>query len=246
MPRKKTNRPRTSARANARASARSMQSVVVNVGTKPAPRRRQRAQPLKRLQSAPVVMQLPLMINTQAHTTGQPFQPVSAMLAPPLSAPSPSQIAQNEQFRKARVDALKPTSVTAQPPVPPVPSQIAPDEQFWRVAEFVDPETGFAKWGQAEPVSPPQRAVPSSLEDEFERLDLTARAEPFAGATSSAAAAAAGVPGERARGLTSTERDRRDRPLAMARFPHLTIKEALKMYRAELRGEKAATAAPGP
>ena len=235
MPRKKTSRPRTSARANARASARSMQSVVVNVGTKPTPRRRQRT--LKSAQtSAPVVTQLPpLMINTQAHTTGQPFQPVSAMLAPPLSAPSPSQI--------ARVDGLKPTSVTAQPPVPPVPSQIAQDAQFWRVGEFVDPETGFAKWGQAEPQSPPQRAVPSSLEDEFERLDLTARAEP---ATSSAAAAAAGVPGERARGLSSTDRDRRDRPLAMARFPDLTIKEALKMYRAEQRGEKAATAAPGP
>jgi hypothetical protein len=237
MPRKKTSRPRTSARANARASARSMQSVVVNVGTKPAPRRRQRT--LKSAQTsapAPTVMQLPpLMINTQAHTTGQPFQPVSAMLAPPLSSPS--------QF--ARVDGLKPTSVTAQPPV-------AQDEQPNRpprvgAGEFVDPETGFAKWGQAEPQSPPQRAVPSSLEDQFERLDLTARPEPRAEpATSSAAAAAAGVPGERARGLTSTERDRRDRPLAMARFPDLTIKEALKMYRAEQRGEKAATAAPGP
>ena len=120
-----------------------------------------------------------------------------------------------------------------------------------RPSEFVDPETGFAKWGQAAPLSPPQRAVPSNLEDAFERLALPGAAT-VAGAVADAAGAARGTtataaPGERPRGgLSSTDRDRRDRPLAIAQFPDLTIKEALKQYRAEQRGDVAAVAAPGP
>ena len=247
MPRKSGRKPTTRARARANAKAIAMQSVVVNVGAKPAPRRRRqprRAPPSGRPPMEPQRLP-PLMINSQAHTMGQPFQPIAAMAVPalaPMPRPAPvSDIGHSAQYRGAE---LVHTSV----------SDIARNEQFREVRPpaspaprrgFADPETGFERWGKAEELSPPMRTLPKNLAEEMEQLQLDA---PAVASSSSAAAATAAVaaPGERPGGLSSTDRDRRDRPLAIQRYPDMTIKEALKQYRADERAAKAGPAQAAP
>lgn len=218
MPRKSGRKPTTRARARANAKAVAMQSVVVNVGATPAPRRRRQPRRAVATAQAPAQSQLPpLMINSQAHTLGQPFQPIAAMAVPalaPVPRPAPvSDIGRSDQFRSAE---LVPTSETVR---------------------LTDPETGFERWGKAEELSPPMRTLPKNLAEEMEQLQLDA---PAVASSSSAAAAVAAVaaPGERTGGLSSTDRDRRDRPLAIQRYPDMTNKEALKQYRADERAAK--------
>lgn len=198
-----------------------MQSVVVNVGAKPAPRRRR--QPRRAVATAPAQTQLPpLMINSQAHTLGQPFQPIAAMAVPALApVPRPAPVASAE---------LVHTSETVRPPA---------------VTRLTDPETGFERWGKAEELSPPMRTLPKNLSEEMEQLQLEA---PAVASSSSAAAATAAVtaPGERLAPMSSTDRDRRDRPLAMQRYPDIPIKEALKQYRADERAAKTGPAKAAP
>lgn len=231
MPRKSGRKPITRAGARANAKAVAMQSVVVNVGAKPAPRRRRQPRRAVATAQAPAQSQLPpLMINSQAHTSGQPFQPIAAMAVPalaPVPRPAPvSDIARSDQFRSAE---LVHTSETARPPA---------------VTRFADPETGFERWGKAEELSPPKRTIPKNLSEEMERLELGA--DTPSSASSSSAAAAVAAPGERLGPMSSTDRDRRDRPLAMARYPEMPIKEALKQYRADERAARAGPAQAAP
>lgn len=194
-----------------------MQSVVVNVGAKPAPRRRRQPRRAVATAQAPAQQLPPLMINSRAHTMGQPFQPIAAMAVPALApVPGPAPVASA---------GLVHTSETARPPA---------------VTRLTDPETGFERWGKAEELSPPMRTLPKNLSEEMEQLQLDAPAV----ASSSSAAAAVAAPGERSGGLSSTDRDRRDRPLAILRYPDMTIKEALKQYRADERAAKTGPAKP--
>lgn len=229
MPRKSGRKPQTRAGTRANAKAVAMQSVVVNVGAKPAPRRRRQPRRAVATAQAPAQQLPPLMINSRAHTMGQPFQPIAAMAVPAL-APVPAGI-------------LPAPRVVGQSPTAFVKATNRPEEQLVHTSEtarpsavtrLTDPETGFERWGKAEELSPPMRTLPKNLSEEMEQLQLDAPAV----ASSSSAAAAVAAPGERSGGLSSTDRDRRDRPLAILRYPDMTIKEALKQYRADERAAK--------
>lgn len=200
-----------------------MQSVVVNVGAKPAPRRRRQPRRAVATAQAPAQQLPPLMINSQAHTMGQPFQPIAAMAVPALApVPGPAPVASA---------GLVHTSETVRPPA---------------VTRLTDPETGFERWGKAEELSPPMRTLPKNLSEEMEQLQLEAPALASSSSSSAAATAAVTAPGERLGPMSSTDRDRRDRPLAMQRYPDIPIKEALKQYRADERAAKTGPAKAAP
>lgn len=231
MPRKSAQKPQTRARARANAKATAVQSVTVNVGQQPRARRRRTARKLA-VPAAPTGQLPPLMINSQAHTLGQPFQPIAAMAVPAL-APAPAFVkATNRPEERQGAPQLVHTSETVRPPA---------------VMRLTDPETGFERWGKAEELSPPMRTLPKNLSEEMEQLQLEAPAVASSSSESGpsaqfAATAAVAAPGERAAPMSSTDRDRRDRPLAMQRYPDMPIKEALKQYRADERAAKTGSA----